>query len=70
MAQYWVNMNVGGTDDHEVHMFGCPWMPQPQNREYLGDYPSCKPAVDEAKRRGYSKANGCIHCAPVCHSGR
>ena len=67
MAQYWVNKNPGTGGDHEVHRAGCDWMPQ--YREYLGDFGSCQPAVAEAKRKGYAKANGCIHCSPACHVG-
>jgi len=69
MAQYWVNKSVGTTADHEVHKEGCAWMPAAQNRGYLGDFATCQPAVAEAKRQGYAKANGCIHCAAACHVG-
>lgn len=42
-------------------------MPEPQNREYLGDFPSCHGAVIEAKKK-YPRANGCFHCSKECHT--
>jgi hypothetical protein len=67
MAAYFVNRNQGNGGDHEVHKSGCAWMPQ--NAQYLGDYATCQQAVAEARRLGFSKANGCAHCSPACHTG-
>lgn len=67
MALYYVNKNQQRNGDHEVHKEGCSYMPNLENREYLGDYSSCRPAVTEAKKR-YPKANGCAHCSPECHT--
>lgn len=67
MARYYVNKNAQANGDHEVHKDGCSWMPEPQNREYLGDFPSCHGAVIEAKKK-YPRANGCFHCSRECHT--
>jgi hypothetical protein len=67
MARYYVNKNAQNNGDHEVHTTGCSFMPQPENRIYLGDFASCSPAVKEA-RRHYTKANGCYYCAKPCHT--
>ena len=67
--RYYVNQNAQDNGDHEVHEEGCSWMPEIENREYLGDFSSCSPAVAEAKRRGYSTANGCYYCCKPCHTG-
>lgn len=67
MALYYVNKNAQSNGDHEVHKRGCSWMPDPENRIYLGDFSSCKPAVREAKKH-YSKSNGCYYCSRECHT--
>ena len=66
MAHYYVHTQAAWDGDHEVHRFGCSWMPDEANRKYLGDFASCQPAVVEAKKQ-FTKANGCIHCSPECH---
>jgi hypothetical protein len=67
MASYYVNKNAQANGDHEVHKTGCSWMPESENRIYLGNFASCGPAVLEAKRH-YAKANGCYYCSPSCHT--
>lgn len=65
--RYYVNLNKQSNGDNEVHTATCNWLPEQHNREYLGDYSSCAPAVTEAKRRGYN-ANGCYYCCNKCHT--
>ncbi len=67
MASYYVNKNPQANGDHEVHRGSCDWLPEPHNREFLGDFSSCRPAVQEAKRT-YPRADGCKYCSPECHS--
>ena len=67
MARYYVNKNAQTGGEHEVHRFGCAWLPAPENRIYLGDFGSCRPAVTEA-RKHYSQVDGCAHCSPACHT--
>ena len=50
MAKYYVNKNAQNNGDHEVHKTGCTFMPEPENRLYLGDFASCHGAVREAKK--------------------
>jgi hypothetical protein len=66
--RYYVNKNAQANGDHEVHKEGCSYMPYPENREYLGDFSSCSPAVTKAKRR-YPRANGCYYCSKPCNTG-
>ncbi|MDD4910499.1 MAG: hypothetical protein PHR44_07485 [Candidatus Omnitrophica bacterium] len=66
MAQYCVNKQAQANGDHEVHNYSCNWLPEPENREPLGNFASCHGAVQEAKRR-YSRADGCAYCCPECH---
>ncbi|TSJ35888.1 hypothetical protein FO440_23490 [Mucilaginibacter corticis] len=63
--EYYVNKHAQTNGYHEVHTKHCPYFPI--NREYLGDYPSCKPAVDEAKKT-FPTADGCKTCSPSCHT--
>lgn len=64
---YYVNQNAQPNGDHEVHVSTCSYLPAAANRTYLGDFSSCKPAVDEA-RRHYTQVNGCFHCSEPCHT--
>ncbi len=68
MARYYVNKKAQSNGDHEVHRTGCKWLPEKQNREYLGNFSSCGPAVREAKKH-YTQVNGCYYCARNCHTG-
>ncbi len=68
MAKYYVNKNAQANGDHEVHKPGCSFMPDPENRIYLGGFTSCKDAVREAKKY-YNRVNGCYFCSRECHTG-
>lgn len=65
--RYYVNKNSQANGDHEVHTYNCTHGPNEENRQYLGEYVSCGPAVTEAKRY-YWKSNGCYYCANACHT--
>jgi len=65
MDAYYVNNEAQSNGDHEVHKDGCSWMPK--DREYLGRYGSCQPAVAEA-RKTYLQSNGCLWCCLECHT--
>ena len=67
MAKYYVNKNAQANGDHEVHKDGCSYMPNSENRTYLGDYDSCHGAVKKAKET-YPQSNGCYYCAKACHT--
>lgn len=66
MAAYFVNRNAQPNGDHEVHVSGCPHMPEPENCLPLGDFDDCRPAVAKAKRI-YPSADGCYNCCNPCH---
>lgn len=65
--RYYVNMNAQENGDHEVHTTGCSWMPDAENRKYLGDFNYCWEAVNES-RKYYNQTNGCYYCANACHT--
>ena len=67
MVMYYVNKNAQTNGDHEVHLVGCFWLPDADNRIYLGLFYSCGPAVVEA-RKHYLQVNGCYHCSATCHT--
>lgn len=67
MPSYYVNKNAQLNGDHEVHVSGCIFMPAPENRIYLGEFSSCKPAVTQAKQH-YNQVNGCYYCCNSCHT--
>lgn len=65
--RYYVNKKAQANGDHEVHTETCSFLPQAQNRTYLGTYASCRPAVAAAKKY-YRQSNGCYYCARACHT--
>lgn len=67
MAYYYVNQNAQANGDHEVHKDGCSFMPQSENRLYLGNFTYCSSAVAEAKKH-HDQVNGCYYCATACHT--
>ncbi|KAA6320703.1 hypothetical protein EZS27_029556 [termite gut metagenome] len=66
MDMYYVNENAQPTGEHEVHKSGCAYIPNINNRRYLGQFSNCADAVREAKRY-YSQVDGCYYCCPACH---
>ena len=60
-------MNAQINGDHEVHKSGCSYMPDMNNRKYLGEFSSCYNAVQKAKRY-YSQVDGCYYCSNACHT--
>ncbi len=67
MTRYYVNKNAQSNGDHEVHRPGCSFMPDAENRIYLGYFSSCHGAVREAKKH-YPQSNGCYFCSNECHT--
>ncbi|WP_404382008.1 hypothetical protein [Caenispirillum salinarum] len=68
MPYYHVNKNAQSNGDHEVHESSCKYGAQPENQEPLGWHDDCEGAVSEAKKKGYSTANGCYYCCYACHT--
>jgi len=66
MPSYYVNRNAQSTGEHEVHRDGCPTPPLYSNRQPLGYFATCRPAVVEA-RKYYDNVDGCAYCCPDCH---
>jgi hypothetical protein len=50
MAKYYVNKNAQSNGDHEVHVSTCSFLPDTENRLYLGEFSHCRNAVAEAKK--------------------
>lgn len=67
MARYYVNKNAQNNGDHEVHKEGCSYLPEPQNRTFLGEFDNCRDAVRESKKH-YKQTNGCFYCSLECHT--
>jgi hypothetical protein len=64
--KYYVNKNVQSNGDHEVHTQSCSWLPEVDNRIFLGEFDNCKVAVLKAKDY-YTQVDGCYHCSNDCH---
>lgn len=67
MPHYCVNKNAQTNGDHEVHTYECSFLPDQDNRHYLGIFASCGPAVTAAKNV-YWQSNGCYFCCNACHT--
>lgn len=64
--RYYVNRNAQWNGDHEVHRSTCSWLPNIDNRIYLGEFSASQQALREAGRY-YAQVDGCIHCCPEIH---
>lgn len=67
MSSYYVNKNAQAGGEHEVHKYGCTWLPAAENRIYLGQFYTCQAAVQEA-RKHYTSVDGCYFCCRPCHT--
>ncbi len=65
--KFYVNKNAQSTGEHEVHRETCSWLPDVENRIYLGDFATSQQAIKEAKKR-YSEVDGCEKCCPETHT--
>lgn len=65
MHYYFVNTIAQENGDHEVHKDSCIYIPN--NKKYLGQFPACAGAVQEA-RKHYQQVNGCKFCSRECHT--
>lgn len=65
--RFYVNKHAQSTGEHEVHRFNCVWLPDAENRIYLGDFSTSQAAVEEA-RKYYNCVDGCEHCCPESHT--
>ncbi len=53
MPPYYVTTKKDDKGYNEVHVMGCGGFPELINIYYLGNYPTCEAAMEEAKRKGY-----------------
>ena len=67
MARYYVNKNAQSNGDHEVHKSGRSYMPEENNRLYIGNFDNCHSAVQTAKAH-YHQSDGCYYCSNECHT--
>ena len=67
MDHYYVNKNAQSNGDHEVHKESCDYLPNSENRIYLGYYSNCREAVKKAKEY-FDQVNGCYYCSYECHT--
>lgn len=65
--RFYVNKNAQSNGDHEVHQSTCSWLPDAENRLYLGDFSTSQEAVRVAKKY-YDRVNGCYYCCPETHT--
>ncbi|TSJ36559.1 hypothetical protein FO440_22280 [Mucilaginibacter corticis] len=69
MAQkYYVHDIAQTSGDHEVHNQACSFLPNVENRTYLGEFNDCHAAVEEAGKY-YTKVDGCYYCSRECDHG-
>lgn len=65
--RFYVNKNAQLNGDHEVHRATCSWLPDTENRIFLGEFSSSQEAVRAAKKY-YTRVDGCVHCCPESHT--
>jgi len=65
MAHYYINLNEQPKGEHEIHKASCLWLPEPKNREYLGEFSTDLEALYLAQAKHPSWCiNGCFWCCP------
>lgn len=70
MPNYYYNKNLDKKGNHEVHTEDCSFLPNVNNREYIGFELNCKNAIDRVKREtGRNNFDGCYYCSKECHTG-
>ncbi|MGD8373297.1 MAG: hypothetical protein PVI21_00355 [Candidatus Woesebacteria bacterium] len=72
MAKYYVNEDTSANPEgnNEIHTEDCYLFPDIEDTcVFLCETDDCSEAVEDAKQRGYIKADGCMHCCKSCHTG-
>ena len=64
--RYYVNKNAQPTGEHEIHKSTCLWLPDMENRLYLGEFDNSYDAKKAAKKY-YRNVDGCFYCCPEIH---
>ena len=61
---YYLNANAqSGSNEHEIHVTGCGWMPIEKNKISLGSHANQQSALKKAKKDYPNwKINGCAYC--------
>ena len=65
--RFYVNKYAQPTGEQGVHRSNGAWLPDAENRIYLGDFSASQAAVKEA-RKYYSCVDGCMYCCPESHT--
>ena len=65
--RFYVNKNAQPNGDHEVHRSTCAWLPDVENRIYLGDFATSQAAV-QVTYSEHSELAGCCFCCPESHT--
>lgn len=64
---FYINKNAQPTGEHEIHKFGCSYLPSDENRVFLGYFDSFEDANQAAIKAGFSNVDGCAFCCPEGH---
>ena len=69
MVKYYLNLNKQATGENEIHTESCSFLPEHQNRKFLGEFSSCYDALREARKK-YPELDidGCYYCCKPCHT--
>ena len=62
MPRYYVNKRPGKNGKHKVHRFGCSWMPESENRLFVGNHARVDLALIRACMRLKKATAGCRFC--------
>lgn len=66
---FFVNLNLGEYGEREIHRGDCSFLPEAQNRVYLGKHSSYNSAkISAIVKVGYKKYDGCAYCCPENHT--
>lgn len=63
--RFYINENT-----YEVHKVTCDFVDALKYPHvvYFGEYSSSKEAIDDALKKGFDDADGCLYCCPESHT--
>ena len=65
-AKYYVVIRTQTDENHAVHKEGCPFLPDPEKRIYLGKFNSAREALREGQIL-FNRTSSCLFCLKELH---
>lgn len=70
MPIFYCNLHEDSHGLHEVHTSQCSYLPLPENRVEIGNFYTCREAIQALETANQGKGftfDGCFYCCRPCH---